>query len=217
MKSISHFALLVCLALALGCQNETKVSEKDTSSSKPAALTKVIDQIVEASCGECQFGMEGNGCDLAVRMDGNSYYVDGTLMDDHGDAHGDDGMCNCVRQAKITGQIKDGRFAATSFELLPVDKEQQKAAMVERLRKSRLGAAFAMSGQGLVISELWEDGLAGKAGLKKGDRILKLNDQTVADLDNSAIRAILTDSISVDFSIMRDDESMEVSVQLPKE
>jgi hypothetical protein len=27
-------------------------------------------QIVEASC-ECQFGMEGHGCELAVRIDGN--------------------------------------------------------------------------------------------------------------------------------------------------
>ncbi len=210
MKSVSSSALLVCLVLSLGCQN-------DTSSSMPAGTTNVVNQMVEASCGECQFGMEGNGCDLAVRIDGNSYYVDGASMDDHGDAHGDDGMCNCVRQAKVTGQIKDGRFAATSFELLPFDKEQQQAAKEERLRKSRLGVAFAMSGEGLVIAELWEDGLAGKAGLKKGDRIVKLNDKTVADLDPSAIRAILADSASIDFSIMRGDEAMDVSVQLSKE
>jgi hypothetical protein len=25
-------------------------------------------QIVEASCGQCQFGMEGHGCELAVLM-----------------------------------------------------------------------------------------------------------------------------------------------------
>jgi hypothetical protein len=33
-------------------------------------------QIVEASCGQCQFGMEGHGCELAVRIDGKSYFVD---------------------------------------------------------------------------------------------------------------------------------------------
>ena len=28
-------------------------------------------QVVEASCGQCQFGMKGKaGCDLAVRIDG---------------------------------------------------------------------------------------------------------------------------------------------------
>ncbi|KIQ19306.1 glutaminyl-tRNA synthetase, partial [Flavobacterium sp. MEB061] len=37
---------------------------------------KVIDkpQIVEASCGECQFGMKGKSCDLAVRIDGKTYF-----------------------------------------------------------------------------------------------------------------------------------------------
>jgi hypothetical protein len=35
-------------------------------------------QIVEASCGQCQFGMEGHGCELAVRIDGKPYFVDGT-------------------------------------------------------------------------------------------------------------------------------------------
>ena len=31
--------------------------------------------------------MPGNGCDLAVRIDGQVYYVDGSSIDDHGDAH----------------------------------------------------------------------------------------------------------------------------------
>ena len=64
-------------------------------------------------------GDEGSGCDLAVRIDGKSYYVDGSSIDDHGDAHGDDGLCNCIRKAKVTGEIKDGRFVAASFEVLP--------------------------------------------------------------------------------------------------
>jgi CubicO group peptidase (beta-lactamase class C family) len=188
----------------------------DRSSSIPTSSKKVVDQIVQASCGECQFGMKGNGCDLAVRIDGKSYYVDGALMDDHGDAHGEDGMCNCVRRAKVTGQIKDGRFAATSFELLQFDKLQHQAAKKERLRKSRLGAAFAMSGEGLVIDELLEDGVAGKAGLRKGDRIIKLNEKTVADLDSNAIRAVLTEAETIDFSIIRDENAMDISVQVSK-
>jgi hypothetical protein len=49
-------------------------------------------QIVEASCGQCQFGMEGHGCELAVRIDGKSYFVDGSSIDSHGDAHAKDGF-----------------------------------------------------------------------------------------------------------------------------
>ncbi len=37
--------------------------------------------IVAASCGECQFKMLGRSCDLAVRIDGKSYFVDGTTID----------------------------------------------------------------------------------------------------------------------------------------
>ncbi|KAF2329393.1 DUF6370 family protein [Flavobacterium daemonense] len=74
--------------------------------------------IVEASCGECQFGMKGKSCDLAVRIDGKSYFVDGTKIDQHGDAHAKDGFCNTVRKASVTGSIVKDRFVATSFTLI---------------------------------------------------------------------------------------------------
>jgi hypothetical protein len=83
-------------------------------------------QIVEVSCGECQFGMKGKGCDLAVRSDGKSYFVDGTTIDDHGDAHAKDGFCEAVRKAEVVGEIIDNRFKATSFKLLPEKKEEKK-------------------------------------------------------------------------------------------
>jgi hypothetical protein len=44
-------------------------------------------QIAEASCGQCQFGMKGNGCELAVRINGKSYFVDGASLESFGDAH----------------------------------------------------------------------------------------------------------------------------------
>jgi hypothetical protein len=75
-------------------------------------------QIVETACGECQFGMKGNGCDLAVRIDGKAYFVDGTTIDQHGDAHAKDGFCNAIRKAAVTGKIENNRFKATSFTLI---------------------------------------------------------------------------------------------------
>lgn len=76
-------------------------------------------QIVEASCGQCQFGMEGHGCELAVRIDGKSYFVDGSSIDSHGDAHASDGFCAAIRKAEVTGKVVDNRFKATSFKVLP--------------------------------------------------------------------------------------------------
>jgi hypothetical protein len=91
----------------------------DHARSETDGVSLVVDQIADVSCGQCQFDMEGSGCDLAVRLDGKAYYVDESSIDDHGDAHGDDGMCECVRKAEVKGVISEGRFVANSFELMP--------------------------------------------------------------------------------------------------
>ena len=77
-----------------------------------------IHQVVEAACGQCQFGMTDKlGCDLAVRIDGETYFVDGTNIHEHGDAHADDGFCVVIRNANVKGKIVDGRFQSESFTL----------------------------------------------------------------------------------------------------
>ena len=143
MKTNSPFiASLFCLSILLGCSPDQETGKnfpnpKDAVPSNPGdgeiagrssepAVTKITDQVVEASCGQCQFGMEGSGCDLAIRIDGKSYYVDGSNIDDHGDAHADDGLCNCIRKAKVTGEIKDGRFLAKNIDVLAQDSKEEK-------------------------------------------------------------------------------------------
>ena len=106
MKNIVLAAFLV-VGLAAQAQSKKKID-------KPT--------IVEASCGECKFGMKGNSCDLAVRIEGKSYFVDGTTIHDHGDAHSDQGFCNAIRKASVTGEIKGNRFVATSFTLIDEKK-----------------------------------------------------------------------------------------------
>lgn len=76
-------------------------------------------QVVEASCGQCQLGLPGKGCDLAVRIKGKAYFVDGTNIDSHGDAHAKDGFCSAIRWAQVQGKVVDNRFVATYFKLLP--------------------------------------------------------------------------------------------------
>ena len=78
-----------------------------------------INQVVEAACGQCQLGMtEKLGCDLAIRIDGKSYFVDGTSIHDHGDAHAADGFCASIRKANVKGEIIDGRFKTESFTVI---------------------------------------------------------------------------------------------------
>lgn len=106
MKNIIAIALLF---LATGANAQEKKVTKP--------------QVVEASCGQCKFGMKGKGCSLAVRIDGKPYFVDGTGIDDHGDSHGDDGFCSKIRKAEVVGEVKDNRFVASSFKLLPEEKK----------------------------------------------------------------------------------------------
>lgn len=115
MKTPLYIVGLCLAAVLTGCGPE------------PAATPVVkldAPTTVEAACGQCQLGLKGKkGCDLAIRHEGTSYFVDGFKMADlGGDAHAADGLCTVVRQAKVTGQTANGRFAATTFELLPAAK-----------------------------------------------------------------------------------------------
>jgi hypothetical protein len=105
--------LLSCLALSTMAQG--KADGKIDPSKK--VLT------VDASCGQCKLGLKGKSCDLAVRIDGQAYYVDGTSIDQHGDAHADDGFCNRIRKANVQGEVVNNRFKATYFQLLPEEKK----------------------------------------------------------------------------------------------
>lgn len=97
----------------------------DANAQKAMPVEKMI---VEAACGECQFHMKGKGCQLAVLINNKPYFVDGTSIDDHGDAHSKEGFCNATRKAEVSGQIVNNRFVATSFKLLPERALKKKAS-----------------------------------------------------------------------------------------
>jgi len=45
--------------------------------------------------------MEGKDGDLAFRIDGKSYFVDGSSIDFHADAHATDGFGSAIRKAEV--------------------------------------------------------------------------------------------------------------------
>ena len=77
---------------------------------------------VEATCGNCMYKMKGDGCHLAIKLNGKNYFVDGTNIDDHGDAHAKDGFCSAIRKAEVEGTIVDNKFKIKTFKLLPEKK-----------------------------------------------------------------------------------------------
>jgi hypothetical protein len=82
-------------------------------------------QIVEASCGQCQFKMPGKGCTLAVRINGKAYFVDKAHIDGFGDAHAKMGFCNAIRKAKVQGSVVGNKFVPTYFKLLEKNNNEK--------------------------------------------------------------------------------------------
>ena len=116
MKAASML-LFLCFSFiaSFGQSKEVAVNRLDT--------TKKV-QVVEASCGQCKLGLSGTDCNLAIRIDGKAYFVDGTHIDEHGDAHAKEGFCNAIRKAEVQGEVMNDRFVATYFKLVPLAKKK---------------------------------------------------------------------------------------------
>lgn len=113
MKQFFFFLVFSLITIASFSQ------KKDSLLERPDISKKLY--VVETSCGQCKFHMEGKGCHLAVRISGKSYFVDGADIDSFGDAHGSDGFCMAVRKAEVQGQLVNNRFKLTYFKLLKAD------------------------------------------------------------------------------------------------
>jgi hypothetical protein len=112
----------IILALAITFCGFAATAQTTATTTTTKKITEPT--IVEAGCGECMFHMKSKGCTLAVKIDDKTYFVDGASLDDMGDAHADDGMCNAVRKASVTGSVVNDRFVSTSFKLLPAEKKK---------------------------------------------------------------------------------------------
>ncbi len=108
--------LVLLMFFAITISTYTFAQKKDKLPALPDP-NKVV-QVVEASCGECQLGLPGKSCNLAVRINGKPYFVDGTSIDDHGDAHAGDGFCEAVRKAEVQGEVVNNRIQASYIKLI---------------------------------------------------------------------------------------------------
>lgn len=121
MNRLTSLIILSLISFTASAQTKSK----ETISTQPDPSQKIM--TVEAACGECQLGLSGKGCDLAIRMNGHAYFVDGTNINSHGDAHGADGFCEAISKAEVQGKVVNGRFKATYFKVIK-EEEQLKEA-----------------------------------------------------------------------------------------
>lgn len=108
LKRTIRLPILGLVIMSCQTQEVEIVSEKYESS-----------RIMEVACGECMFDLPGDGCHLAVRIDGKAYFVSGTHIDDHGDAHSNDGFCNSIRTAQVKGELRDDIYHVHELTLIP--------------------------------------------------------------------------------------------------
>jgi Family of unknown function (DUF6370) len=111
MKAL--FTFLSCCFLTLTAISQTSKTKTNTPDPSKAI------QVVEVSCGKCKFGLPGKSCNMAVGIAGKAYYVDGADIDNFGDAHARDGMCNAIRKAEVQGLLINNRFKISYIKLLP--------------------------------------------------------------------------------------------------
>lgn len=112
MKLMISIISFLVFSMASNAQN----AKPDLS--KPDPTKKV--QAVELSCGQCKFHLKGKGCNLAVRINGKAYFIEGADIDSFGDAHANDGFCKAIRKAEVQGTIVKNRFRVTYLKLLPL-------------------------------------------------------------------------------------------------
>ena len=116
------FVLPLCV---FGCKKkESPPSAPQASAPAPAQpesrASLVVSQPGEAGCAMCIYQMkEAKGCELAVKIDGKPYLVTGKSIDDLGDPHAVDGLCNTARAVQMEGRIEGDRFVAVSIETIP--------------------------------------------------------------------------------------------------
>ena len=78
---------------------------------------RAVQRTVLASFGMCNLGMQSKDCSLAIQIDKKNFPVRGTGIDDHGDSHDENGLCNTIRVADVNGTVKDGVFVVRNLKI----------------------------------------------------------------------------------------------------
>jgi hypothetical protein len=119
MRTTRLLAALVLAAIAdAGCSSPPPRVETAGAGMDASAGVALTDQVVEAGCAMCMFGMESLGdCQTAIRVDGKVYLARGSCVPDAED-HGT-GLCHAILKARVTGRLVGDTFMASSFSILP--------------------------------------------------------------------------------------------------
>lgn len=86
------------------------------------AQTKIENKVVQTGCGMCMFKVNSaKSCGVYAKIDNQFYEVIGLDKKVVGTGHEADGYCEVVKKARVSGEIKRGKFYATSFKYIETE------------------------------------------------------------------------------------------------
>jgi hypothetical protein len=114
-----HSLLFVGLVVlsGFGCAEDAPRHEGSVAATASTPSITLTDQVVEAGCAQCMFGLDRPGCETAIQVNGVVFLATGEGIPDAED-HAT-GMCEKIQQARVSGRTAGPQFIATRFVLLP--------------------------------------------------------------------------------------------------
>lgn len=125
MKSFLILGLVAMFCVACDKAAEpAKAPATDAGKTGPAAViadakdavatATAAAQTLEVGCAKCTYHLDGAAtCGTAVKVGGTAYAVNVPGFDAM-----KEGLCAGAKQAKVTGEMKDGKFLASKIELI---------------------------------------------------------------------------------------------------
>ena len=124
VRLITTMALSVVAVAMSGCGSSTEPTAGQVDAKPPAVeaetspatatVTAAAEQTVQVGCASCTYKMAGvEGCVTAAKIGDKPYLVTGFDLNAH-----KSGLCKAPKQAKIIGQVQDGKFVASSIKLI---------------------------------------------------------------------------------------------------
>jgi hypothetical protein len=113
----SLFVIGLAALSGVGCAEHAPRPEGGVAATASTPSLTLTDQVVEAGCAQCMFGLDRPGCETAIEVNGVVFLATGNGIPDAED-HAT-GMCEKVQQARVSGKTVGPQFIATSFALLP--------------------------------------------------------------------------------------------------